>query len=217
VIQPSGRQEQARIEKHSLKKERSLIVSNGITAIGLAPYSGAARTAFLYFGSISEQHGIVDVVKEYYASGAIHTPLYILGDGPLGQKLRDMIRDNHLEKVVHFLGYKTQKELVAFLADTPEHFIGIAPYKLTADGFNVHYADSLKLKEYVAFYLPFFTPAIMDIPVGLGQFGMTYATEQELAHVLAQPTLIRIAPQAEIDECIQHYSWDAVCARVPLL
>ena len=65
---------------------------------------------FLYFGRLSREKGILTLVKAYEKSG-VSRKLYIVGNGPEEEKIRQMIRKRKMEDRVLLLGFKKGKEL----------------------------------------------------------------------------------------------------------
>lgn len=63
---------------------------------------------FLYFGRLSEEKGILTLVK---AMTNVNANLYIVGSGPLKENIENYIKDNNLTNVI-MLGFKSGQELI---------------------------------------------------------------------------------------------------------
>lgn len=66
---------------------------------------------FLYFGRLSIEKGIKNLVKAY-ARASTSKPLYIVGTGPEENAIRDYIQKYKMEKKICMLGFKSGDELI---------------------------------------------------------------------------------------------------------
>lgn len=69
-----------------------------------------AGSYMLYFGRISQEKGIITLIKAYAASN-ITTELYVVGRGPLDQEVKDLVHELKIEDKVRILGFKSGEEL----------------------------------------------------------------------------------------------------------
>lgn len=75
------------------------------------PYINTFKTQesyYLYLGRLSEEKGILTLIQ---AMQAIHSELYIVGSGPLRNKIEKYISDNHLVNI-NLLGFKSGQDLI---------------------------------------------------------------------------------------------------------
>ena len=106
-------------QKRKLGKN-SVVLYNGIN---LEKYSIAKKVLFtsdklhiLYCGVISHQKGVMDVVKAVrylIQKGYVNIELSVVGgESPYGLKIKNYVKQNHLEKYIHFYGY--QQDMLEF-------------------------------------------------------------------------------------------------------
>lgn len=205
---------------HGLIRGRSMVIPNGISeSILMNPFknSNDLRTAFLYFGSITQQHGVLEFIKEFYVGHKVQSHLYIIGGGPLSMVLTALIDDNNLSDRVHYLGYMTTDQMDNFIRTSEECFIGIAPYRIDGVNDHVYYGDSLKLKEYLAYYIPFLVSDIIEVPVDLTRFGVIYKTDAQLLNYLLMPSSIPPIGDTDVHNVLLSYTWNTLCSRIPLV
>lgn len=65
---------------------------------------------FLYFGRLSKEKGIMTLLKAYRESG-LDNLLFLAGSGELEERIREYIRDNHLQDRVRLLGFQSGEVL----------------------------------------------------------------------------------------------------------
>lgn len=179
VIQPTKRQEEARLKYHSLKLQKSIIVPNGINFINANNEANNADISFIYIGSITQQHGIIDFIKHFYVNKKINNKLYIFGGGEKANELEQVLKEEDAKNVFYF-GTNTADQIIQFINSKKSRLFGIAPYDFSGSD-HVYYGDSLKLKEYLNYNLPYITPEKTYIPENLKTFGLTYRDFSDLA------------------------------------
>ena len=72
------------------------------------PYQKDVENYFVYFGRLSEEKGILTLLKAM--KGISNTKLLILGSGPQEELLRNFTEENNLQNV-EFLGYKGKNDI----------------------------------------------------------------------------------------------------------
>lgn len=210
IIQPTKRQEDARVKFHKLERAKSLIVPNGTGEIKLTKsFSAYKEIALVYMGSITAQHGILEFIKYFYLKKKLNYKLYIFGAGELECELVDLIRRSNLENKIIFLGFKKQNEILDFLEKANKRLFGIAPYNDKSND-HVYYGDSLKIKEYLSFNIPFITSQIAYIPFEIREFGFIYADFEKLAQFFEE-----LAGNFEFNErdknvVLERYQWENI-------
>src|SRR3989344_8996851 len=207
VIQPTQRQEEARARRHGLSKGRSLIIPNGIASLALEFHSDRPPTAFLYVGSITRQHGILDLVEDYYITKKDSTPTNVVGGGSPAAELERVLKEKDLVNVIHYFGRKSREEMTQILRATKESFVGLAPYKQFYDADHVRFGDSLKIKEYLGFGLPFLVSADVDVSTDLAKFGIRYQSESQLFELLSRPSQIPGPDVEALKKSLQSFTW----------
>lgn len=214
VINQTERQEAARIQFHNLNKNKSIVITNGIENIYLKKdFSKFNEPAFLYIGSITKQHGIIDFINFFYIKNIIPYALYIIGGGDEIKSLEQIINNNNLDKKIFYLGYKSQQEIIHFILGLNKKIFGIAPY---SPNFNdhVHYGDSLKIKEYLNYNLPYITSIITYLPRELQKFGIIYNSLDELSESLDAKLRFFKFSIREKNETISRYKWENIFKKV---
>lgn len=219
VIQPNIEQQNARIANNFLKLNKSLIVSNGITKIeeNLNPVN--RPISFLYFGSITQQHGICEFVKEVYINMRCEIPLLIFGGGVKSKELTDIIYCNKLGNKILFLGSTDNLSMVKYILTESKSFVGISPYLVEGSSDHVKYGDSLKVKEYLALSIPYITSSVAPIPSDLKEFGFVYTNYKELCNYITEQNLkklIKKSQTANLNSTLHKYLWSELCKKIPL-
>lgn len=215
VIQPSKRQEEARIKFHQLNKDRSIIIPNGVEEINFnKDFSKYKPISLIYIGSISPQHGIIDFVKYFYLNKKIDYKLFIIGGGESEKELINLIKDNNLYDKIIYLGTKDKKQILNFIKNSRENIFGLATYNLKA-GDDVYYRDSLKIKEYINYKIPFITSNIMFIPEDLVKFGFIYKDFEELELILKNKIKQFDFNVLNNSKAINKYYWENLLQEIP--
>ncbi len=75
---------------------------------------GTFKPYFLYFGRLSAEKGLLFLI-DCYAMEPRSMPLYIVGTGPLKQRLQEQIRKKGLESQVILLGFREGKDLYSLV------------------------------------------------------------------------------------------------------
>lgn len=213
VIQPSFRQEEVRIKRHGLNKEKSIVLPNGIELSGrnLVRWENLdAPLALIYLGSITNQHGLLDFVRFVYLKENLRIPLYIFGGGELSADLIYLIEKNNLNKLVFYFGYKTHDEILYFINSCNKKLVGIAPYRVHSGSDHVYFGDSLKIKEYISYGMSYLTSNVVYIDEELKYFGSIYSDELTLLNFLRNPSTIRSGTAANFQSFLNNYSWSNI-------
>lgn len=180
VINQSERQEAARIKYHGLSKEKSIVSANGVSEVSIMRESSRfADPTLLYMGSITEQHGIIDFVRFFYVENDISIKLTIIGAGEEEAALMEVMEKSHDSRKIVYMGFKSQQEIRDYLLENNQNYFGIAPY---SDQYNdhVYYGDSLKIKEYLTYNMPFITSEVVYVQPELIKFGIIYNSFDDL-------------------------------------
>ncbi len=87
---------------------------------------------FLFYGRLSREKGVMDLL-DAYSMANLKNNLYIVGDGPEEEILKNKIKEFGLEKRVFLLGFKKGKELEKIIAEAraviiPSKWYENAPY-----------------------------------------------------------------------------------------
>ena len=205
VVQPAPLQQEARIRLHGLDPKKSLVIPNGIESVEPLSQSSSAAPALVYSGSISDQHGVLQLV-ELLANLKTGPKLYIFGTGDRSVELTEMILKRPLETQVKYFGHRTTAEILKIIQESPYRFIGIAPY---AKGGKDHadYGDSLKVKDYLSWGIPFIASDVVRIEPDLTPFGRVYSSDSDLPAILTNlDNMHSNDPQAQ-SATIRRYEW----------
>lgn len=214
VFQPTERQEEARVKNHQLEKSKSVIVPNGIASIVSSPPKSNTGDALLYLGSITVQHGIIDFVNYFYIKNQTPINLYIIGGGELEAELNRLAKKNERVKC---LGSLDQKSIRDFVKSNSEHLFGIAPYTLGSTD-HVYFGDSLKVKDYLSFGMPFITSKITYVPSDLAKYGYIYDDFRELQRHFKTSQVDLNIDLSRLDVSLEKYLWDRIFDNIwPLL
>ncbi len=155
VISSSYRQNEARIKFNHLKKEKWIIINNWINEFSFEKdFSKYKQLSFFYLGSITHQHWIIDFITYFYVKKNINNKLYIIWWWEKEKELISLIKNNNLNTKVIYLWRKKFDDIVDFLKNIEEKLIWIAPYTDSQND-HVYYWDSLKIREYLSYNLPF--------------------------------------------------------------
>lgn len=216
IYQPSSRQEAIRMKNHGLKKEKSAVIPNGINILSFEKnFSRYEEIALLYIGSLTDRHGIVEFVESLYPNEIITFPLHIFGAGELEGRLVATIKDNHLEEKVFYYGTKSEKEIAEFLGGSKQRIFGIAPYS-DASSDHVYYVDSLKIREYLNYNIPFIAPDFIFIDSELNSFGFQYGNNADLREFFRKGILSFYPNLSKSREVLKKYSWSNLFNEIDL-
>lgn len=207
TINQSLRQEEARIKFHSLDKTKSILSTNGIEATESNKTTlSNVSTAFIYIGSLTKQHGIVDFIKFFYIDNDIKFTTFIIGDGEERENLINIMAKAHNPEKIKFLGFKTQEEIRRLIMFSDDNMIGIAPY---TDKINdhVYYGDSIKIKEYLNYDLPYIASDVVCIPNDLIEFGIVFHSFEDLLRNIENVSDLQRFNKQRKDKVLEHYQW----------
>lgn len=203
VISCSKRQNQARMDFHFLNIKKSIILPNGVIwEFFEKDFFQFEDVAFFYLGSLTPQHGVLDFVEYFYINVQIKNHLYIIGGGELESDLQKTISENHLD-TVHFLWRKNKNEIRNFLQNIQKKLYGIAPY---SDIINDHvfYGDSLKIREYLAYNIPFLVSDIPYIDTDLQKYGIIYDCFEDIDFTVLRDFSFCVPQKNQV---LKQYNW----------
>jgi hypothetical protein len=163
----------------------------------------------LYIGSITDQHGIIKFVKEFYINDKIPYNLYIIGGGEKEDLLDDLIKKNNLSKKIFYMGSRKLNEIINFLKKIDRGLFGIAPYSKEIND-HVYYGDSLKIKEYLNYNLPFISSDVVYIPKNLRDFGLIYKNQKELNTILHSKLKTLSIDSQKLKKTMKEYLWENI-------
>lgn len=109
IITPSdfhkARLEEAKVTKTKIVRMRNFLPGNiqFVDEVKAGEY-------FLYFGRISQEKGIITLIKAY-AKSKVDSKLYIVGTGPLDKEVKELVTNLGIQDKVSILGYKNGDEL----------------------------------------------------------------------------------------------------------
>lgn len=172
VASSSKSQEIARIKHHHLSRKNSLLIPNVPIATGKKlKWKKGRKIAYVYFGSIDKEHGILEFIKLNYLEKNKNelNDFHIYGNGPDSIELKKIIKKNNFNIFYH--GRIEPKYLSKHLSTNNLNFIGIAPYSGEGASYT-NYGDSLKIKEYVSMYIPYFCTGDITIDDSLKKYGI---------------------------------------------
>jgi len=214
VIQPSRLQEVARIKHHSLRTQKSVILPNGIKmrTIGSINKQQSDTIRFIYIGSITPQHGILNFLKHLHEVRKRPYVVTIFGDGVDLQKLQRYVHKYKLEGSVELKGSMSPSEIETQIDQYKEQLIGVAPYVSNPKS-HVAFGDSLKIKEYVNHGMPFIASSAISIDDELKRFGHIYTTDDQLRDLLEQDLLDLNLPLEERERYLSPFDWNHLFSK----
>jgi glycosyltransferase involved in cell wall biosynthesis len=184
TISVSQRQENIRIKKHRLDLRNSIIISNGVYIIDFSKkFSDFNAISFIYIGSLTYEHGILDFIKKFKLENKKFNNIYIFGSGFVEPEINEYIKSNGLLEKVFVFGNKSCQEIREFLIEIKENLFGIAPYIIDTDS-HAYYGDGLKIKEYLNYNIPYLVKENTYIPKDLMDFGILYNDSENLNDVI---------------------------------
>jgi glycosyltransferase involved in cell wall biosynthesis len=92
-----------------------LIVASNTVEVNFSPDFNEKRDKFTFIGTLYKAKGLEDLIsayKNYTQLAANIRPLYIIGDGPLREELRDLLHDERLNNFVHLVGEVFNEKLL---------------------------------------------------------------------------------------------------------
>jgi glycosyltransferase involved in cell wall biosynthesis len=180
IIQPNSAQLEARVEYNKLDKSKAVILANKVNIKPLdLTWSEGLSECLLYIGTIDNEHGVYELVNELYIKNSCRIPILIYGSGSEAEKLELAIKDKNLNDVVIYKGTLQPALLNKDIKKQRMNFIGLAPYSNTQGDF-MEYADSLKIKEYLTFGIPYIASKALYIDKSFKQYGVVFNSYKQL-------------------------------------
>lgn len=215
TISQSERQQIARMQYHGLKKSRAILSANGVDSINYAKDFGPyTPPALLYLGSITKQHGVVDFVKASYVQHDIDPKLYIIGTGDKEQELLSiLVANSKAADKVQYVGYLNHEKIGDWISAKNERLFGIAPYSNNA-GDHVYYVDSLKVKEYLSYNIPYIASNVISVPEDLRSFGILYHDDAEFRAKINEWTNDFKLDIGKKNKALANYMWESLFTKV---
>lgn len=215
IISLNKKQERIRIKDHYLSKKKSYIIPNGFSNKNLDKnFSKFEKIAFIYIGSITNQHGIINFVKFLYLENKIKIPLFIFGDGEENNKLNNLIIKGNLDHLIYCFGFKNEFEITKFLKENNYKFFGIAPY-LNSYSDHVIYGDALKIKEYVSYKINFISSNIIQIDKNFCKYGLIYKNSNQLLDIINKLEFINYKEIKLLE--LENFSWNNIYSNYDFL
>lgn len=208
TISVTKRAEDERI-KLGLKKDRSLVISNGVNTELLSQRQGidfSRDLHLIFWGSITEQSGLLKFIKEN-EQVLQKVSLDIIGDGPLKSRILALIKD--MPKI-SFLGSMDLKSIGNYINKLKCPCFGIAPYDSKHND-HVYFGDSLKIKEYLLFDLPYIVSSDGYLSEDIKEFGFAYKSSKELTEFLNKGKVFCrqfVQSREKRINILNKYSWD---------
>lgn len=97
--------------KFGIDENKIIVIRNFLNNSAELAESADTENYFLYFGRLSEEKGIFELIEAFDSSEFKNYKLKIVGDGPSVNDLRFKIKDLGLEDKIDLLGYKSGDEL----------------------------------------------------------------------------------------------------------
>lgn len=220
TISSSERQEHARIRLHHLRKDRSLVVPNGISTVSLREpnKSQIGNIVLLYVGAITRNHGIIEFIEMVYCKNRISLPLHIFGAGSSQHELVSAIQKCDASNLVTYHGKAQPEDIRSFVQNSKVSFVGIAPYKMDKSS-HVYFGDSLKIKEYLSMGMPYICTEQIGVPGNLSKFGLRYKDYDALRIILSSDvhTLARTFDRSALPPILNEYLWSNLFSKIDIL
>lgn len=192
------------------------VVPNGVNVNRIRPTSEIIGSPVVVFvGTLKPWHG-VDTLIEAKAVSSADWSLRIVGDGPEGERLRELALSSGVN--VEFTGAITPELIPAALAGCA---VATAPYPAMQDATD-QYFSPLKIYEYCAAGLPVVASRVGQVPsiIDDGVTGLLVDPSSPAALAaaideLAGAPLARAAmSDAARTRATDHHSWDSVLDRI---
>jgi len=154
VISNTKRAEKKRIV-FGLKKEKSLIVPNGVL-LNKNKFDKKVinKANFIYVGSITNEHGLFNLIKNIYP---LINKLVLIGYGDEWEAVVNICKNKHIKSELY---YKKSHE---FCINYLQNFngFGLAPYNLNSKW--TYYCSPLKVAEYISCGIPVIMSSVPEI------------------------------------------------------
>ena len=213
VIQTNIRQQTARINRHGLDINKSLILPNGVNFVSSDRNILINEIALIYIGSITKQHGIIDFVKFFYGNKKINYKLYIFGGGECENELKAIINSNPFFNTIMYFGEKNQYEINEFIKNCGYRLFGVAPYSEKYND-HVYFGDSIKVKEYLSHNIPFITSRVTYLAPDIEQFGFVYDNFEELNIFFGEPIGEFRFDEKHKNTILKRYLWCNILSKL---
>ncbi len=123
-----------KLEESGIIKNEIIHMKNFLPLDTIYSSDNPDKGYLLYFGRISEEKGIITLLKAIKTSDS-DVPLYILGTGPIEAEVEKFIAENNLENKVKMFGFKSGDELKKFVAEAkciilPSEWYENGPYAI---------------------------------------------------------------------------------------
>lgn len=123
-----------KLEESGLIKNEIIHIKNFLPLDTVYTFDNPDNGYLLYFGRISEEKGIITLLKAMKKSNS-EIPLYILGTGPIEDEVKTFISENKLESKVKMFGFKSGNELKKFVSEAkciilPSEWYENGPYAI---------------------------------------------------------------------------------------
>lgn len=170
----------ARIDE-GINKNKLLLTPNGVNfdKIGKIKPKTKYSKSLIYVGYLSKEHGLQTVIKEL---PKLDLKLTIIGSGEYEQKLKNLVKKLNLDDSVTFLGNLKHQQVINILKKFGG--FGLAPYNNSSEW--TYYCDPVKVKEYLACYVPVIIssrPEVSEL-VGNNKLGYVYTDKTSLLAIL---------------------------------
>lgn len=168
------------IQKERVKRgvfaKKSKVVPLGITNKKLQ-YDVSNTKHFLFVGNLKEGHNLRFLVWAFADLAKLESryEVTIVGQGNLFDELRDIVRENGMERNVHLRGFVSESDLLLEI-ESGKYTAGIALYEDTRE---VLCADPGKVKDYLSWRLPVITTGYNFIAKDIEQYQLGYIVSED--------------------------------------
>jgi len=154
-------------ESQGAKKQNNILVPNGVTLSDIPKEINLDKKEILikeriinieYHGYLAESKGIQNVILALEKLNKDNFTLSIIGYGPFEVNLKDLVKKSKYNDKIHFLGKKTNKDILSTLAS---YDLCINLINLKED--YLRYCDPMKIKEALACKVPVLISNVPEI------------------------------------------------------